>query len=231
MNKNFKIVYYLILIILVTIFLINSFNIYKTIIKKDQVKVEAKVNDIVIKKKDIKYYQQKYNNQDIKGILKIDGLNINTLVVQTNDNEYYLNHLVNKQFNILGSVFIDYRTKLNNSKKIIIYGHSSNEYEIPFNNLHQLLQKHNFQKYKYLELQTNNETLKYELVSIKITNNNDHLKVNFEDNEWVEYLNSLTVDALYKNDIEIKENMEVLILQTCLLNENNQFLIINYRKI
>ena len=77
-------------------------------------------------------YRKKYNNNDIVGILSVNGTKINTLLLQTDNNTYYQRRLPNKKKHITGSVFIDYRTKLNKDKNIIIYGHNANNYDIPF---------------------------------------------------------------------------------------------------
>ena len=45
-------------------------------------------------------FRNKYNNQDIKAILNIDSINLSSLVVQGDDNEYYLSHLENKDDSI-----------------------------------------------------------------------------------------------------------------------------------
>ena len=61
----------------------------------------------------------------IHKFLKINNTNINYIVIKGKDNEYYLNHNLNKQKNIAGWIFADYKNKLDGSdKNIVIYGHN-----------------------------------------------------------------------------------------------------------
>ena len=214
---------FLILILFISLFL--SFKNYFK--EKKEVKIienEIKISEINSINDEIDKYKNKYSNNDIVGYLKIDS-KINTLLVQGKDNKFYLNHLINKKKNILGSVFIDYRVNLKKFSKIIIYGHSSERYDLPFNKLHDFL-KENYSK--KLQININNKIFNYELISIKITNDNSHLKLNYNEIEWIKYLESLKQNNLYKNDFIIDKNMEVLVLQTCY---KNKFLILSYRKV
>ena len=67
----------------------------------------------------------KKENTDTIGYLEVRGTNINYVVVQGSDNQYYLKHNYNKSWNTSGWIFNDYRNTLDGSdKNIIIYGHS-----------------------------------------------------------------------------------------------------------
>lgn len=49
------------------------------------------------------------HNNDIVGSIRIIGTNISQQIVQGDDNEFYLNHNVEKAEDINGSVFIDFK--------------------------------------------------------------------------------------------------------------------------
>ena len=62
-------------------------------------------------------------NPDIVAWLRIPG--VLDPVVRGEDNSYYLNHTVQKTYNIAGSIFLDYRNERDFSdSKNIIYGHN-----------------------------------------------------------------------------------------------------------
>ena len=75
--------------------------------------------------------KEKYNNKDVVGTISIDNTDFNTVVMQGNDNSYYLNHLPDKTYNINGSIFLDYRVDIDESNKLLIFGHSSPSYFLP----------------------------------------------------------------------------------------------------
>lgn len=63
-------------------------------------------------------------NPDIVAWFRIPGV-LEYPVVRGEDNSYYLNHTVQKTYNIAGSIFLDYRNERDFSdSKNIIYGHN-----------------------------------------------------------------------------------------------------------
>lgn len=64
-------------------------------------------------------------NDDVIGWLYCEDTPINYPVLQSDDNSYYLRRLVNGEWNIAGSLFMDYRNNLsNNDWNTVIYGHN-----------------------------------------------------------------------------------------------------------
>lgn len=73
----------------------------------------------------INFENLKSINSDVVGWIKIDETNINYPIVQSSNNDYYLKRDLNKEYNVCGWVFMDFR----NSNKFIdmntvIYGHN-----------------------------------------------------------------------------------------------------------
>lgn len=64
-------------------------------------------------------------NPDVLGWIYIEGTNINYPIVQGTDNDYYLEHLVDRTPNSAGSIFMDYRNAPDFSDfHTVIYGHN-----------------------------------------------------------------------------------------------------------
>lgn len=66
-------------------------------------------------------------NEDVKGYIWIPGTEIKTVVVQGDDNKYYLNHNFYGKA-VLGIPFIDYRAELtaeSQSMNVTVYGHDA----------------------------------------------------------------------------------------------------------
>jgi sortase B len=63
-------------------------------------------------------------NEECVGWIYIEDTRINYPVMQGKDNDYYLNHLINKKWNGGGSIFMDYRVNADMSERhCILYGH------------------------------------------------------------------------------------------------------------
>ena len=68
-------------------------------------------------------------NPDVAGWLTVANTNIDNVVLQTTDNEYYMDKDFYGNRNIAGQIFVDYRCNINDyndkqSDNIIVYGHN-----------------------------------------------------------------------------------------------------------
>lgn len=179
-------------------------------------------------------YQKEYNNSDIIGNLKIANTEINTLLVQTTDNKYYLKHLITKKYSVTGSVFVDYKTNIETGKQINIYGHNSTKYDIPFKYLVNYLNKDYFLNNKIITLETKTGIREFEIFSVKVvTDDIEHIKTSFNtDTEWNNHFDLLRAGSLYDSNLVVDQNDQVLVLQTCLFNNSlGRYLIISAKKI
>ena len=171
----------------------------------------------------IKDLQDYYDNQDIKGIISIDGIdNFNYPIVQASDNDYYLNHNYYKEYDAYGSIYADYRVDLDNSNKLLIYGHSSVKREVPFNTLENYYDKNYYNNHKYITLETKTNTYRYEIFSVYVeTSDFTYMNMNFSNKEdWYLHLLGLQKKSLYNTDVELNNNDDILIMQTCSTNSN-----------
>lgn len=233
--KKKKIIFLSLLLLVISLIIYSGFKtiVYALDNKKIQEEITT-VNKILDEEKPnlIEVYRKEYQNNDIVGILKIDDV-IKTLLVQTDNNYYYLGHLVNKKYNKTGSIFIDYRTNIDTSKQVNIFGHSSGSYDIPFNNLKKYLKKSFYEEHKTLTIQTDTNTYNYEIFSVKITNDEEHLNIEYQNtSEFKNHIQKLKEDSLYETGINVTENDDILTLQTCIFNNpKGSLLIINLRKV
>ena len=186
-------------------------------------------------KDEIKELIEKYNNKDIKGILEID--NKKFPLVQTSNNDYYLNHLPNKKKNKMGSVFLDYRVNIDKSNKLLIYGHNSSKYNMPFKILENYYNKDYLNKHKTILLKTKNKIKKYELFSIYVeTNDFSYMDIKYNKKDYLKHLKDLQNKSIYKINTNIDENTNILILQTCSTHKNykkykKKYLLLSFREI
>ena len=89
----------------------NEVNLYRKFGKMN-------INDV-----DIGLLKQEY--PDVVAWLMVDGTNVNYPIVQTTDNDYYLNHDITKNLKGSGWTFMDYRNDINlNDSNTIFYGHN-----------------------------------------------------------------------------------------------------------
>lgn len=243
-NKNLKRLFNILIIVLViviittTILLISKKKEEKetfTEVKESTIPyVEEEKEEISIED-EIKELKNSYNNNDIIGIISIKGGDLNTPVVQTKDNQYYLKYSLTKKRSIIGAVFMDYRVN-SNSKQINIYGHNSTKYKPPFQKLEKYLEKSYYKDHNILELKVNNEKKVYEIFSIVIADKvgtEEHMNIKYKtDKEYYNHFKRLKNRSLYDTEVNIEESDNVLVLQTCIYGKyKGKLLVIVAKKI
>lgn len=243
-NKNLKRLFNILIIVLViviittTILLISKKKEEKetfTEVKESTIPyVEEEKEEISIED-EIKELKNSYNNNDIIGIISIKGGDLNTPVVQTKDNQYYLKYSLTKKRSIIGAVFMDYRVN-SNSKQINIYGHNSTKYKPPFQKLEKYLEKSYYKDHNILELKVNNEKKLYEIFSIVIADKvgtEEHMNIKYKtDKEYYNHFKRLKNRSLYNTGVNIEESDNVLVLQTCIYGKyKGKLLVIVAKKV
>lgn len=82
---------------------------------------------------------------DVVGYISIPSVSIQYPVLYTDNNDYYLNHLITGEESSSGSIFLDYRCDPNalTAKNTVLYGHNMNNGSM-FHNLESLFILENF---------------------------------------------------------------------------------------
>lgn len=158
-------------------------------------------------------------NSDTVAWLKVYGTNINYPVVQSDDNEYYLNHDINKYTTNVGWIFGDYRSNFDTlEKNTIIYGHNLIN-KTMFGSLPKIL---NSSWYKnknnhYIKMNTVNNKMVFKVFSVyKIDPVVDYLRTSFSsDDEYENWLNTLKNRSIYNFNESVSSEDKILTLSTC----------------
>ena len=208
----------LINLILISIIIFSSYNIYIKLSeykKADNVyKNIKKINQSTEKNKDD---ELSAINSEYKFWLKVDNTNIDYPVVQSTDNDFYLKYDFNKNPLASGSIFMDYRNNFEKDNSIIVYGHNMKN-KTMFAQLTKFKDKNFFNENNLIKVEYKNNTYIYEVFSVYTAdlNNEDYLKVDFKDeNDYKKYINYIKDKSLYKKDIELNSNDNLITLYTC----------------
>lgn len=227
-NKNRKKIN-LILIIMIVTTLILSIYTYTAPKKAKTPPVEQKVID-KIPEEEIIYEEDnfikvenspKIENRYYRGMLHISNTDYYEPLYQTRDNDYFLTHDPLDNYKSSGSVYLDYRVNIKDSKKILIFGHNNNKLNLPFSILENYNDQDYYKRHQFLELSYDEEMKKYQIFSVYIeTKDWDYMNLKFTNNTWVKHLEKLKNKSFYDTSVSVDENDEILILQTCSHHEN-----------
>ncbi len=165
-------------------------------------------------------------NKDVVGHLSIAGTKLNTPVVQTSDNEYYLNHTFFKK-NALGVPFADYRATINpdeelNSRNITIYGHASKDGSY-FTALKSYRDVSYYQQHPIINFDTIYGKGKYKIIGAFIANTdisspelfNYHDYIDVTEGEFNLFLEEMNKRTYFTTGVDVKYGDYMISLSTC----------------
>lgn len=224
-NKINNIFFSFVVILLIGIFVFSTIKVIKyTIDNKQNEKIEEEISDLVEYVEDIDNEEQeenndKYNidfealktkNSDTVGYLKVNGTDIENVVVKATDNSYYLKHNFNKEYNTAGWIFADYHNKLDGTdKNIIIYGHNMKNNTM-FGTLYYVLNKKwkDVEENRFITFITEKESYTYEVFSVyQIEAEDYYISVSFKNNE--EFILTLSTCANNSKDRIVVHSVKI----------------------
>lgn len=183
----------------------------------------------------VDYQQWKEKNDDYVGYLYFESGLVEQPVVQSEDNEYYLNVTAEKEQSTHGAAFLDYRNSLSD-QNLIIYGHYVYKDEsLMFSPLHKLKEQEQYDANRRIVLELADEVREYEIAKVyyyEMGNENlEYFHPQYEDEQLQNYLNSVSEKEFYDTGVEITSQDRFLTLQTCVRNRDDLRLIIIAKQI
>lgn len=203
--------------------LINIINWKKDVDDNKDILEEIKENIITNEENDlikIDFKSLKEQNSDTIAYIKVNGTNIDYVVVKGNDNSYYLNHNFNKEYNVAGWIFSDYHNKFDETdKNIVIFGHNTKNGSM-FGTLKNVLDKSWQDNKDNLEitLVTEKGQYKYQVFSTySIMAEDYYINTLFNSSdEYSRFLNEISSRSNYDYNVEVNSNDKVLTLSSCI---------------
>ena len=213
-------------------FVVAIYSTYKIIMWKQNVDrnntIKEEINELVeideknsLKDKyNVDFKSLKEQNSDTIAYIKVNGTNIDYVVVKENDNSYYLNHNFNKEYNVAGWIFSDYHNKFDETdKNIVIFGHNTKNGSM-FGTLKNVLDKSWQDNKDNLEitLVTEKGQYKYQVFSTySIIAEDYYINTLFNsDGEYSRFLNEISSRSNYDYNVEVNSNDRILTLSSCI---------------
>lgn len=182
-----------------------------------------KLNALFSEDIDLSVPRKENNNNEIVGRIEIPGV-FNLLLTQTKDNDYYIEYNIKKKRSNKGTEFIDFRNKFTD-KQINIYGHNSRLYDLPFKKLENFLDKEFFDNNEYLLFQHDEGRRIYQIAAIKkVTTDYEHMIVDAKDQK--QHIEKLIENPIQSRELEYDENTNIIVLQTCIRQEDGHYYIL-----
>lgn len=165
-------------------------------------------------------------NGDIVAWLEIEGTYINNPVLQTTDNDYYLQHDYKKQEDRRGSLVLDTKFDLTlPSTNFLIYGHNNTRDHTMFEDLKYYKDKKYCEEHPMIRLTTNEEDANFEIIAVFLSevhyqNDENAFKyyyfINAETKEeYDEFIRRAKEESLYETGKTAEYGEQLLTLSTC----------------
>ena len=200
----------------------NEFTLHKSSVKLPDVLDEYKT-----------LYQK---NKKLIGWIKIDDTLIDYPVMQTSDNEYYLDHNFNQEKDNNGSLFLDCEcSAYPQSTNLIIYGHHMKSGQM-FGGLQKYAKESYGKKHSIIQFDTIYEKGTYEVMYVfysQVYNENDivfkyyqFIEANSEE-EFNSYMKEMEAVSLYDTGVTASFGDHILTLSTCdYSQEDGRFVVV-----
>ncbi len=169
-------------------------------------------------------------NNDVVGQLKVNNTNVDYPVVKGSDNDYYLDHNIERKKNANGWIFMDYRNNpMNLDKNTIIYGHNMYYSGVMFGTLYKTANKSWYTNPDNQIITFNSlyEDMEFQIFSIyRVPKTNDYLKVYFkDDDDYMSFIKMVMDRSIYNFGVEVNADDKILTLSTCSNNGTKRLVI------
>lgn len=179
-------------------------------------------------------------NKKLIGWVKIDDTIIDYPVMQTVNNEYYLDHNFNQEEDKNGCIFMDYQCDvIKGCDNIILYGHHMKSGKM-FGTLNKYSKQSYYEEHPTIQFDTIYEKGKYEIMYVFRSKVYSEEDVNFKyyqfinaasEKEFNSYLNEMASLSLYDTGVTAAYGDELLTLSTCDYQEKKGRFVVVAKKI
>lgn len=169
-------------------------------------------------------------NEDTAAWIRIDGTNIDHVVMQADNNEKYDRATFYNEYYVGGSLYMDYRNRLGNtknglSKNTIIYGHYLENQRGMFTELNSYQSAEYYAEHPIIELSTLYGNYKFKIIAAFIAADNEkndnslfyYWDDNFSDGNTLGFANECAIRSFIRteNAVDVLPTDKFLTLSTC----------------
>ena len=167
-------------------------------------------------------------NPDVKGWLIILAADVDHVVVQGADNEYYVHRNLYKEYQYSGTIFIDHRWSEEKSKNLLVYGHNMSN-DTMLGQLECYLDPEVCREDPYFWYVTPDEVYKCEIISVYITDIfDDYAQTDFlAENDFLEYVDHVLYKSYYDFGLTVEAEDKLFSISTCYMVGSDQRLSIH----
>ena len=165
----------------------------------------------------------KKQNSDFVGWIHLADSSVDYPFVQTDNNDFYLYHLFNGEYNRSGCVFMDMENSEDfTDRNTILYAHHMRNGTM-FHDIVNYEKQEYYNTHKIIRIDTLYESYDlYPVAGIFTTGDEDYLRIHFDDDEdFLAYLSSFLDHSTFQSEETINGDDRMVLLSTCAYNVND----------
>lgn len=168
----------------------------------------------------------KQKNSDTIAWIEIPGTGIDYPVMQSKDNKYYLRKTFSREYNILGSIFADYRNSPDfNDQNTVIYGHNMQDRSM-FYDLSFLKKQDFYDKNNKILIYLDDRILEFTIFSVyEVDKDYDYRSPEYDTEIFKNRLEDFKKKSLIVSATTPAVDDKILTLSTCSYSFNNARLV------
>ena len=173
------------------------------------------------------------NNPDTVGWLRIPNTNVDHVVMQGDDNFYYLDHNFFEDKLTAGSMTLDFRIDPANLEgNVLLYGHHM-QVGTMLNDLGKYRRESFYRQNPIIYFDTIYEEAQWEVFSAYVQSNRfNYFKMDFESrDEYFQYIKALQRESIYETDVELSPDDVILTLSTCVYDFEDARMVVHARRV
>ncbi|MEK4026919.1 class B sortase [Sporosarcina sp. FSL W7-1283] len=156
-------------------------------------------------------------NEQIVGWLSVEGTKLNNPILQSEDNDFYLNRNFKGEYSRAGSVFMDYRNDVTDmSRNTVIYGHAMRN-DTMFGSLKKFGKQSYADAHPVIYMDTLYDGYDIEVfAAYETTIDFYYIETNFKtDEDFMHYLEEVESRSLIEMPVEVNRDDQIVTLSTC----------------
>ena len=156
-------------------------------------------------------------NSDYVGWIRMKNSYIDYPMVQGTDNDFYLDHLYTKEYNYVGSVFLDCNNNRDfTDKNTVIYAHNVKNGTM-FMEIAKFEDPSYYADHDVIEIMTPECNYKlYPVAGILTTGTDNYVSYQFgSDEEFMNYVSYFTSNSTFSSNVVIEPSDQTVLLSTC----------------
>lgn len=185
-------------------------------------------------------------NNDVVGWIEIENTHVDLPILQSEDNDYYLNRDIYGEDDEYGCIYIDYRCKLTHNEQsdnLVIYGHDTrtnsmfgdlDQYKPGFGTINYL------KEHPVIKVNSNYYKSEYVIFAVIITNADEkdgevwpyHNEIEFTDElDFQTFVSNAKKRSMYDTTIDVEYGENLVTLSTCATDFEDSRLVVIGREL